>query len=191
MYLDPPPGVYVHTELDGHRVRFPHEPRSFVRPGIFVAIAIWAVVVLIVGPTLAMLPSWIRDPLLAVAIAVALGGFTMPLIAGWLGIQVNRSTVRELLLTPHQLHLTGVDGSPLGRWTVHDLQDVWASRDQVSPIVAVQTRDGEVRALRVGEVETARWMVDLLAAWRAERATEPTEQAERLRQAMRERVQTG
>lgn len=186
--LNKPAAVQLSAELDGHLLRFAHRERELAKAGAFATALVWLFVVVIAGPSCFIwLSGWARDAMLALWIAAALASLVFPVLSWLAGLQLARSTVQTALLTPHHVKVVGLLGNELARWTVHDLEEAWASRDLFSPIVAIRKRTGEVQALRVDAEGTALWLVEVLREWIQERATEPDEEGERLLAAVRAR----
>lgn len=185
--ISTPTDVIVRTGFDGVELRFAHGRIVLVGHALRVMLGLWAVWFVLVLLSLNT-PGFIRDLLLTALLPGFLGTLAVPVVAYVIEEMVAGWTVATLKLGSHQVVGVGVNGRALPTWNVHDLQEVWVSRDWVSSVVAIRNRAGEVSALRVEQVATAQWLARVLEAWRQERGTEPTEEAERLQQAMRARV---
>ncbi len=86
----------------------------------------------------------------------------------------QRMTLRTLELHTHRAELFGSAGTALATWSMHDIEELWSSRDVLGFIVGVR-RAGEVEAIRVDSSRTALWLIDVMRAWRTERVLEPDE----------------
>ena len=185
--IDAPTDVTVLVEFDGTSIRFDHERTRLVRSSLWVMLATWGLWGL-AGFMVFSFSAGIRDLLLTLLLIGFAGTLVIPLVGYALEELIAGWTVRSLVLGPHQIRGVGVNGGALPTWNVHDLQEVWVARDWWSPVVAIRRRSGVVSALRVDQLSTAHWLANGLESWRQERATEPTEEAQRLQQAMRARV---
>lgn len=91
---------------------------------------------------------------------------------------IRQSTVQSLELRPHSVHWGLLGGGASDPWTIHDIEELWASKDWFSGVVACKKRQGGVSALRVTGGGQTRWVLDLLKSWRHERGTSPDPEAQ-------------
>lgn len=183
-----PAGVTLRKTFDTHELRFINLSRSLVPFGFAAMIGSWILLFCLGIPTAFAFGPTIRDLLLTLIVGLWIGSWGLPVVAWAAGEFLAARTVAILELGAHQVTGTSVGGGPLPRWTVHDLVEAWASSDHFSPIVAVQTRNGQVDALRVENNEVARWLAGALEEWRQTHGTQPDEQASELLRAMASRV---
>lgn len=178
-----PLGVSARVGPDGLHLRFRHDAYAFTRPAMYAMFLWWALVTVSGVWSLLTRLAWL-DVIAGLIIAgIALGG-VFPALGWYVGALLNSQLPLQLTLGTHRLVGRSTTGSKLLDWNVHDLDEVWASADWVSPIVAVRRRDGTIEAIRIQSRLTTIWLVSELERWKRTHGTEPDEQTEAMLQNM-------
>lgn len=108
---------------------------------------------------------WFSLGILAATLTPVLGaGIGVALHMMW-GV-VRSASVHRVELSAHRVCLLGMDDKMLWKGTVHQLEELVLGSDLISSVLAIKAP--ELVALRIhGDVE-ARWLIEVLRAWRRE-----------------------
>jgi len=102
-----------------------------------------------------------------------LGSTLTPFVGAAVGVAlhmmwmvVRAASVWKVELSAHKITLFGMDGQVLWKGSVHQIEEVELGRDRVSAVLALEVPD--LVALRIHGDAEARWLLEVLRAWRAQ-----------------------